>query len=79
MPRPHYIHRDEMLSQTGYMPARKEGEGSRQFEARKGQAASHAELRLGLTAYAVEGKRARRYRQDEVDAAVNRTVKRIAA
>lgn len=79
MPSPKLIHRDTMLEQTGHMPARKHGEGSRQFEARKGQAASHAELRLGLTAYAVEGKRARRYRQDEVDAAVNRTVKRIAA
>lgn len=79
MPRLHFLHRDEMLLRTGHMPARKHGEGSRQFEARKGQAASQAELRLGLTAYSVEGKRARRYRQDEVDAAVNRTVKRIAA
>lgn len=70
MPSPILVHRDTMLGQTGFMPARKAGESDNQWQRRLAVAASEAEKELGLKAYYVRGKRARRYRQDDIDALV---------
>lgn len=74
MPSPILIHRDTMLGQTGYMPARKAGETDKEWQARLATAASEAEKELGLQAYYVKGKRARRYRQDDIDKVVPQIV-----
>lgn len=79
MPRVRYIHRDDMLLMLGCMPARKVGETDKAFEARKGAAATKSANDYGLIAHTVEGKRARRYREDEVTAAQKKVVTPIAA
>lgn len=62
-----YIHRDEALDQTGYMPHRFHGESDKAYERRKGQASIDLQTDHGVTAYQVPGKRAFRFDQAEID------------
>lgn len=67
MPRRSLVHRDTMLEQVGYMPARKAGESNESFEHRKLKAATEAARNLDLDQYPIPGKRALRYDQAQVD------------
>lgn len=78
MPRITFLHRDTTLDMLGCTPPERKGESPAQFEARKANAATQMAADFSLTAYLIPGKRARRYRLDEVIAA-QKLIKPIAA
>ena len=62
----------------GCMPPERKGETPARFEHRKGLAASQMEADFNLPAYAIPGKRARRYKLSDVVSA-QASIKPIAA
>jgi hypothetical protein len=75
MPSPNLIHRDTALLRTGYMPAREHGTTDAEWERQKAAAATQLEKNEGAEPFGVDKKRARRYREDRIDAIAARIVK----
>lgn len=73
------VHRDRMLEETGFMPARKQEESDRSFEHRKGLSASRAAKEYDLMKYPIPGTRALRYDLYEIQRKVEKMLNRIAA
>lgn len=77
MPRRRFLHRDEMLRATGKMPARKEGEAPASFEKRKAVAASQVAKAWSLDQFQVDGTRALRYDEAQVDRAAEQHIAKL--
>ena len=73
-----YIHRDDLLTALGRMPARKAGESLSTYEHRKAVKASQVAKEHGLTAFST-GARALQYDEAEVLKIQERTVRAVAA
>ena len=83
MPRLTYVHLDDALGMTGYLPPTlrpldvEPRLWAKRLARAKSEAATQMEREAGLRAHYVTGKRARRYRLDEVEAAQARIIKPI--